>query len=138
MVSPLGRHLVAELSDCQPELLGNLEQVREAVVQAALAAGAEVREVAFHPFRPGGVSGVVVIAESHLSIHTWPELRYAALDVFTCGEHTDPWKACRHLAGFFEAGRMAVTVIERGIPGPRGSFGQVVVSEERTLSLETR
>ena len=53
---------------------------------AALAAGAEIRECVFHKFSPQGVSGVVVISESHLAIHTWPELGYAAVDVFTCGE----------------------------------------------------
>ena len=64
------------------------------MVNAALEAGAEVRELVFHKFSPQGVSGVVVISESHLAIHTWPELGYAAVDVFTCGEKVNPWDAC--------------------------------------------
>jgi S-adenosylmethionine decarboxylase len=85
------------------------------MVDAALEAGAEVREVAFHKFSPQGVSGVVVISESHLAIHTWPELGYAAVDVFTCGEKVDPWVACNYLKDHFAAERLEANEIMRGI-----------------------
>ena len=55
-------------------------------------------ESAFHRFEPQGVSGTVILAESHLSIHTWPEKGYAAMDFYTCGDHTDPWLACEYAA----------------------------------------
>jgi len=85
------------------------------MVEAALEAGAEVREVAFHKFSPQGVSGVVVISESHLAIHTWPELGYAAVDVFTCGQTINPWDACNYLTEHFNAEHMTATEVKRGI-----------------------
>lgn len=85
------------------------------MINAALEAGAEVREFVFHKFSPQGVSGVVVISESHLAIHTWPELGYAAIDVFTCGEKVDPWDACNYLAEFFEADYVNASEVKRGI-----------------------
>lgn len=86
--------------------------------KAALEAGAEVREVAFHKFSPQGVSGVVIISESHLSIHTWPELGYAAVDVFTCGTTVDPWDACKYLQEILEAEDIKGMEITRGTDIP--------------------
>jgi S-adenosylmethionine decarboxylase len=93
----LGRHILAEFHGCPPEFLNDMQRIERTMVDAALEAGAEIREVAFHKFSPQGVSGVVVISESHLAIHTWPELGYAAVDVFTCGETVDPWVCCNYL-----------------------------------------
>jgi len=121
-----GYHIIAELSHCNPEVLGDVAQVRDIMVQAAWKARAEVREVAFHKFSPQGVSGVVVIAESHLSIHTWPECGYAAIDIYTCGDSTDPWAACRYLAEAFKAGDVATMELKRGVPLSSGSFGHQV------------
>jgi S-adenosylmethionine decarboxylase len=111
----LGRHVLAEVYGCRFETLNDIEQVREIMVNAALAAGADIREVCFHKFSPQGVSGVVVISESHLAIHTWPELGYAAVDVFTCGETVNPWDACKYLSEKFQAGQVHATEIERGL-----------------------
>jgi len=88
------------------------------MVNAALEAGAEVREFVFHKFSPQGVSGVVVISESHLAIHTWPELGYAAVDVFTCGDRVDPWDACNFLTEGFGATHVATKEITRGLVSP--------------------
>ncbi len=130
----LGIHIIAELSDCRRDLLADLAGVRKAMIRAAEEAGAEVREVAFHRFSPQGISGVVVIAESHLSIHTWPELGYAAIDVYTCGTHTDPRRACDHLARFFECGRVKTTAVERGFLGSEGAYShRVQPTQDRTL-----
>jgi len=111
----LGRHVLAEMYGCEPGMLDNVERVRDMMVAAALAAGAEVREVAFHKFSPQGVSGVVVISESHLAVHTWPELGYAAVDVFTCGDRVDPWDACNYIVEGFKADHYTATEIKRGI-----------------------
>ncbi len=127
-MNSLGIHVIAELSDCRRDLLGDLGRVRGAMIRAAEEAGAEVREVAFHRFSPQGISGVVVIAESHLSIHTWPELGYAAIDVYTCGDHTDPQRACDYLASFFESGHVKTTAVERGFPGAHGAYSHRVQS----------
>ena len=127
----LGLHIVAELSRCNAEILSSVSRVRDIMVSAALAANATVREVAFHKFEPGGVSGVVVLAESHLSIHTWPECGYAAIDIYTCGKTANPWKACEYLAAAFEAGSVSTTLVERGIPSSRGKYGHVVRTATR-------
>ena len=115
MVNSLGRHVLAELYGCAFEALDDLEQVQKHMKDAALAAGAEIRGCVFHKFSPQGVSGVVVISESHLAIHTWPELGYAAVDVFTCGEKVDPWDACKYLVDKFRAEYMTANEIKRGI-----------------------
>lgn len=113
----LGRHILAEVYECDGELLDSLENVETIMVDAAVAAGATVREVVFHKFCPQGVSGVVVIAESHLTIHTWPELGYAAVDVFTCGDKVDPWKACEYIFTHFHAKRVTASETKRGLTG---------------------
>jgi len=84
-LNALGRHLLLDLNDCDKEVLNDLSFLRNTLVAAAIDCGATVLGESFHPFQPQGVSGVVVIAESHLSIHTWPEYGYAAVDIFTCG-----------------------------------------------------
>jgi len=85
------------------------------MVDAALRTGAEIREVAFHKFSPQGVSGVVVISESHLAIHTWPEFGYAAVDVFTCGDRVDPMVACNYIRDQFKARQIVASEVKRGI-----------------------
>ena len=89
-VKSLGRQWAVEYYDCAPELLNDVAFIRKAMVKAAEAMGATIVEQVFHHFSPHGVSGVVVIAESHLAIHTWPEYNYAAVDLFTCGSEVDP------------------------------------------------
>ncbi|NMB41722.1 MAG: S-adenosylmethionine decarboxylase proenzyme [Firmicutes bacterium] len=111
----LGRHVLAEFYGCSPDILNDTVLIEQVMVKAALEAGAEVREVIFHKFAPQGVSGVVVISESHLAIHSWPEFGYAAVDVFTCGTTVDPWVSCYYLKRHFAAERMAAKEIKRGI-----------------------
>ena len=111
----LGRHVLAEICGCDFDILNNIEMVEEIMVNAALEAGAEVRECVFHKFSPQGVSGVVVISESHLAIHTWPELGYAAVDIFTSGERVNPWDACNYLTDHFHAKRIMAKEMKRGI-----------------------
>ena len=122
----LGTHILVELSECDPRVLSDVEKVTNILVQAAKEANAEVLQTAFHRFNPQGVSGVVVIAESHLSIHTWPEYGYAAMDIYTCGDHTDPWKACRFAAEAFQAKQMLTTEVRRGMTDDAGVFSHTV------------
>jgi len=132
-VEELGTHIVCELSGCNGALLTDVERVRDVMVSAAREARAEVMEVAFHRFMPQGVSGVVVIAESHLSIHTWPETGYAAVDIYTCGTSTDPWRALDFVARSFEAATMRTTEVKRGIPAAPGEYTHIVRDQEQTL-----
>jgi len=83
-----GSHILLELSGCDRALLQDAVQLEQLLKQAAADGGATVVSSHFHLFAPQGVSGVVIIAESHVTIHTWPEKSYAAVDVFTCG-HED-------------------------------------------------
>ncbi|MBC9785821.1 S-adenosylmethionine decarboxylase proenzyme [Heliobacillus mobilis] len=112
---PLGVQLLAEVWDCNAEKLNDMKMIEEIMVRAAEKAGAEIREVVFHRFEPQGVSGVVVISESHLTIHTWPELSYAAVDIFTCGERVDPWVALDSLAQELDAEEAHAMEISRGM-----------------------
>jgi S-adenosylmethionine decarboxylase proenzyme len=85
-VSPRGTHLLVECRDCNREALNDALALEKALRAAARAIGATVLSATFHAFFPHGVTGVLLLAESHLSIHTWPEHGYAAVDLFTCGE----------------------------------------------------
>ncbi len=93
----LGFHLLIEFYGCGHGILNDVGKIKNLMDEAAVVSGATIVESVFHRFNPHGVSGVVVIAESHLAIHTWPEYDYAAVDLFTCGEDVDPWKAYEFL-----------------------------------------
>ncbi|RLA83366.1 MAG: S-adenosylmethionine decarboxylase proenzyme [Deltaproteobacteria bacterium] len=110
----LGRHLVVELYDCDPQILNDKERIEEIMTKAAEVSGATIVQKVFHVFNPHGVSGVVVIAESHLAIHTWPEYGYAAVDVFTCGSSVDPWKAYDYIKRELKAGYQSTMEMLRG------------------------
>ncbi len=111
----LGTHLLVELRDCNPEVLKDLGKVKEALVSAAKEAKATIVDVSFHEFNPFGISGMVVIAESHLSIHTWPEYGYAAVDIFTCGDIIKPETAASYLITSFESKNPSIVEMKRGI-----------------------
>ncbi len=113
-MNALGRHLLVEFFDCDSQLLNAIGQVEEAMNAAARRAGATIVQSVFHRFEPHGVSGVVVIAESHLAIHTWPEYGYAAVDLFTCGVSVDPWVAFEVLKEAFRAGSWETREMARG------------------------
>jgi S-adenosylmethionine decarboxylase len=117
----LGRHLVAELTDCDVNILNNLTALKRILPEAARQSGALVVESVFHSYNPQGLSGVVVIAESHLSIHTWPEYGYAAVDCFTCGTSVDPYKAMEYLKAALACKNLKVQEIKRGIPSESDS-----------------
>ena len=110
----LGSHLLVEYHGCDPKILNDLEMVKGFMLEAASRSGAAVLDSSFHYFSPQGVSGVVVIAESHLAIHTWPEHGYAAVDIFTCGTKVDPWKAFDYLKSALDSKKSSVNEIRRG------------------------
>ncbi|HCC68992.1 MAG TPA: S-adenosylmethionine decarboxylase proenzyme [Nitrospiraceae bacterium] len=114
-MNALGTHLLVELRECNSRILDNLEKVQDAMVTAAKMAKATIVDVAFHEFNPFGISGVVVIAESHLTIHTWPEYGYAAVDIFTCGDVIKPEEAAAYLINRFESKNPSIVEIKRGI-----------------------
>jgi spermidine synthase len=113
-MNALGRHILVEFNGCNPEILNDVSVIETAMVNAAQKAGATVIQSTFHHFSPFGVSGVVVIQESHLAIHTWPEYQYAAVDLFTCGETVDPWISFDLLKQAFEAKNHSALEMYRG------------------------
>ena len=105
----LGQHVLAEFFECDPNILNSIDKVEKYMVDAALECGATIVQKCFHMFNPYGVSGVVIISESHLAIHTWPELGYAAVDLFTCGDK------CDFLKKKFHCQNATFTELKRGI-----------------------
>ena len=114
-VTSLGRHLLVEFHGCDRTILNDVNLIRRYMLEAAKRTGATILKDVFHAFSPHGVSGVVVIAESHLAIHTWPEYGYAAVDLFTCGNDVDPWKAFEYLSLKLKARKFLPMEIKRGI-----------------------
>ena len=110
----LGHHLLLELSGCESDLLREVKPVEKAIKEILTQAGATVIQWDFKQFEPHGVSGVVIIAESHLTIHTWPEHNYAAIDVFTCGSKAIPNKVSQLCSQFFKATHVEEKIIPRG------------------------
>jgi len=113
-----GRHLLVEYTGCDPNVLDDLKRIESLMNEAATAARASIVASVFQPFEPQGVTGVVVVEESHLSIHTWPEHGYAAVDFFTCGDSV-PERAHEVLAAGLKAQYAEVMQVERGsgVPG---------------------
>ncbi len=110
----LGRHVLAEFYGCDPQALNHKDWLENMMRRAAEESGATVVSSAFHLFNPHGVSGAVIIAESHLTIHTWPEYGYAAVDLFTCGDSVDPWIAFEMIKDYLQAEQMFTLEVKRG------------------------
>lgn len=111
-----GMHLICELNGCNPGILSKVPAIKHAMEAAAISANATILDGYFHQFAPTGVSGLLCLAESHVSIHTWPESNYAAVDIYTCGEHTKPHLAVQMLAATLEATQVQVREVSRGLP----------------------
>ncbi|MBS0273704.1 MAG: adenosylmethionine decarboxylase [Proteobacteria bacterium] len=108
-----GSHLIIDLWEA--EGLGDRDRIEQALIDAVKAAGATLLHIHLHTFSDGGgVSGVAVLAESHISVHTWPEKGYAAFDVFMCGD-AEPRKAMDVFKAAFNPGRIVVGEHKRGV-----------------------
>ncbi|MEK6544225.1 MAG: adenosylmethionine decarboxylase [Elusimicrobiota bacterium] len=125
----LGVHLLIDFYECDKASIAAVKSVEAVMLDAARAAKATVVDSRFHGFSPHGVSGVVVIAESHLTVHTWPEHCFASVDIYTCGKTLDPRKAFDVLNAGFGAGRHVSSEIERG----SGSM-TVKITKAKTVS----
>lgn len=122
----LGRQILVEYYDCDSDKINDVEFIESSFLAATRASGATIISHNFHKFSPHGVSGMVVIAESHVSIHSWPEYNYAAVDIFTCGDTIDPWVIQEHLKDAFESKNISSMEMKRGMfktqPGQRLLF----------------
>lgn len=113
-LASLGQHFLIEYYDCNPVILDDLEAIKEIMLTAAKKSGATILNNFLHKFSPQGVSGVVIIAESHLAIHTWPENNYAGADFFTCGTRVDPLIAYEYIKQQLECKYSNYTKHDRG------------------------
>jgi len=127
----LGTHYFAELYGCPVNLLDDEAFVKNALKEAVDHGLASLLTEVSHHFTPQGVTALGLLAESHISIHTWPECGYVAVDVFTCGERADPQKACLYLVDVFRATRHSLTKLMRGL----GMSGEPLV-EQAVVPLE--
>jgi len=112
----VGKHCILELYGCDSARLDDEAFLRDTITAAAKRAGATLLNLITHAFEPQGVTGLALLAESHISIHTWPESGYAAVDVFTCGDHTMPERACAVLAAELGASEHKLTSFRRETP----------------------
>ena len=110
-----GVHYLVDLHGCDAEVLAAVKPTEEALLSAATRCGSTIIEYHFHQFAPHGVSGVILIAESHFSVHTWPEDSFAAVDIFTSGEVMKPEVAIRILEEAFSADRVDIAKVTRGV-----------------------
>ena len=126
----LGRQMTVEFYDCDPRILADAGKMEEIFLDSARRSGATVIESRFHQFLPQGVSGVVVISESHFAVHAWPEHEYAAVDLFTCGESVDFDKAIEVISSRIGCREWIVSsLVNRGIVGNNGVERMVPVVE---------
>ena len=111
----LGIHHIAELRDCNKDLLNNSNFISTSLREAVKYANATLIEEVKFEFTPQGVTAVCLLSESHISIHTWPEKFYAAVDIFTCGDHTSPERASEFLSNALECKNLNITILKRGL-----------------------
>ncbi|NCJ06148.1 adenosylmethionine decarboxylase [Synechococcales cyanobacterium C] len=112
-LAPVGTHCILELYDCPAAQLNDADLIKHSLREAAKKANATLLNEVMHQFEPQGITALALLSESHISIHTWPENGYAAVDVFTCGQHTDPEMACLYLVRAMQAGTYAVRKLPR-------------------------
>ena len=108
----IGRHIILEMWGCSN--LNSLESAEDALREMVVALDVHLLDLKVYPFSPVGVTGVAIVSESHLVIHTWPEFGYAAVDVFTCGARSEPEAAVSVLRGHFEPDRVQAMEMTRG------------------------
>ena len=114
-LSALGRHVLIEFYGCPKNIIEDNKLIEKLMNEAADYSGATIVESCFHHFNPYGVSGAVIIAESHLTIHTWPEYGFASVDVYTCGDSVSPWKAADYLAEKLQSKKTESFEVPRGM-----------------------
>ncbi len=111
----LGHHFIAELWECPEGLLDDPERLQQISLESAETARVTVISSQFHRFSPQGVTGILLLAESHLSLHTWPEHGYCAMDLFTCGDFQAAREAIHQLSRKLQAGRVVLSEMKRGL-----------------------
>ncbi|MDP3900911.1 MAG: adenosylmethionine decarboxylase [bacterium] len=117
--SPLGVHIIADFWGA--EVIESQERIERILLEAARLSNNTVLKTLVHKFDPQGLTGIVLLEESHISIHTWPEFSYVGVDIFTCGENSVPEKALEYLQEVFAPKSVQVSKVDRGSRWKRGS-----------------
>ena len=107
------KHILFDLIDCPSDLLDDERFVRNNLFHASILSNSEIIKIDFHKFHPQGVTGYALLADSHLSIHTWPEKGVAKCDIFTCSANSTPEKAVEYLVEAFQAAESTSQEYER-------------------------
>ncbi len=115
IMNALGKHVIVEMYDCDREIINNQELVETIMIEAVKISGATLIKTVFHKFSPHGITGIAVVAESHFSIHTWPEYGYCAIDIFTCGELINNAMAIEFFKTKLLAKNISVLEMNRGV-----------------------
>ncbi|MFN3533545.1 MAG: adenosylmethionine decarboxylase [Candidatus Brocadia sp.] len=111
----LGRHIILEMWGCCKDIIDNVDVVKEILTKATKSTKATLVDVVCHRFSPYGVTGVAILAESHISVHTWPEYGYAAADIFICGGNSiNPQNAASFMIQAFHAKETSMLEFKRG------------------------
>ena len=131
----LGQHILVEFYECNKDILNNKDLIQTYMEKSAIKSNATIVNSVFHHFNPHGVSGVVVIAESHMAIHTWPEYNYAAVDLFTCGSSVNPWKAFEVLKESLGAEHFTTREIKRGLPNAEKDSSDTQIQHKPTAAV---
>jgi S-adenosylmethionine decarboxylase proenzyme len=113
-VATLGKHIILEMKGCCKETINNVDAVRDILTKATEAMRATLVDVVCHRFSPHGVTGVAILAESHISVHTWPEYGYVAVDIFICGNAVNPGNAASYVIQSFHAKETSALELKRG------------------------
>src|SRR6478736_2314417 len=115
----LGKHTLLEFIDCDPTYLTRARETKKLLCEAVRQGGGTIVKTVFHNFSPHGVSGVVVITESHVTIHTWPEHAYAAVDIFSCSPELKHAVIRRELKRLLSARQVIAKTFRRGFPSEK-------------------
>jgi len=109
-----GIHIISDLYGCDPERLMRMEEIKQAIETTIEKSGLTKIKSHFHQFTPYGVTGLVLLSESHLAVHTWPEYGYVSLDVYSCGPSDASFSAHKKLVEFFKPRKTSTNVFTRG------------------------
>jgi len=110
----IGKHVYGSLYDCDPDILSNAEYLRDVVINAVKEGRMTLLDIKYWKIEPG-VSLIAIILESHISLHTWPEYKFATVDVYSCGTHTDPEAAFKYIAKALRARRYEYEITDRSL-----------------------
>lgn len=113
MADPVGVHVIADLHGCPFDLINDSAYVEKVMTEAASVSDVTILDAHFREFTPQGVTGVLLLSESHMSFHSWPELNLATVDFFTCGR-VDPAVAIDHLKKNFQSRVVKINRLLRG------------------------